>query len=138
MSRLTIFASAVTCGVLVAIAAGLVAERLGFGLASAWGHGFPTNSDAVRSALGWWTIGGAGFVGSFVAFRLLADPAERRIVRVLAWLLGAALFVLLAGVEHIAPTTTPSSLVVTLAVDLATFALALATALCGGYFASGR
>ena len=135
---MTTFATATTCGVLLAIAAGLVAERTGFWLAGALGVASPSAAEATRVALGWWLISGAGFIGSFLAARLLSDPTERPFLRKLLWLLAAAFFLVLAGAEHIAPVAAPSSFTIALAANLAAFGLGLSTAVCGSYFAMER
>ena len=133
-SRMAVFATAMTSGVLLALAAHMVSARLGIGLTSIWRDLFPTDANAVRSALGWWMIAGAGLAGSFIAGQLMQAQrgGERRGLR---RLIGIGFFMLLAGAPYLAMAAPASSLRFALGVNLAVLALGLTTAFCGSWFA---
>ena len=133
---MTIFATAMTSGVLLALAAHIVAGRLGIGLTSVWQDLFPTDANAVRSALGWWMIAGAGFAGSFLAGLLAQDLSGGQ--RRLRWLAGTLFFLLLAGVPYLAAAVPAPNLSFALGANLAVFALATLTAFCGSWFSLPR
>ena len=130
---MTIFATAMTSGVLLALAAHMLSARLGVGLTSVWQDLFPTDANAVRSALGWWMIAGAGLSGSFLA-GLLARDASRGQQR----LIGILFFLLLAGMPYLAATAPAPNLQFALGANLAVFGLGTLTAFCGSWFATPR
>lgn len=135
-SRMTIFAVAMTSGVLLALAAHMLSGRLEIGLTSVWRELFPTEANATRSALGWWTIAGAGFVGGFLAGLLAQDLSIRqRRRRRLRRLIGALFFLLLAGAPYFAAATPAPNLPFALGANLAAFVLGTVTAFCGSWFA---
>lgn len=137
--RITIFAIAMTSGVLLALAAHVLAARFGIGLTSAWRDPIPTDPNALRSALGWWSILAAGFAGSFLAGLLVQIQAgDRRPRRRLQPLIPAVFFLILAGVPHLAAAAPAATLPITLGVNLAVFALGIITAFCGSWFAMSR
>ena len=130
---MTVFAIAMTSGVLMALAAHMLSGRAGIGLTSIWQDLFPTDANAVRSALGWWLIAGAGFTGSFIAGMLAQNfSAGRR------RLTGILFFVLLAGAPYLAAAAPAPNLPFALGANLAAFALAMVTAFCGSWFAQPR
>jgi hypothetical protein len=138
-SRMTVFATAMTSGVLLALAAHLLAGHLGAGLTSVWQDLFPTDAHAVRSAFGWWLIAGAGLAGSFLAGLLAQDgpdggSARRRWRRGI----GVLAFLLLAAAPFAAAAPAPPALALALGANLAALALALVTAFCGSWFALPR
>jgi MFS-type transporter involved in bile tolerance (Atg22 family) len=137
-SRMTIFATAMTSGMLLALAALVVSGRLGISLTSVWRDLFPTDANAVRSALGWWMIAGAGFLGSFLAGLLVQDLGGRNRRRGLRRLTVALFFILLAGVPYLAAAAPAPNLPFALGANLAGFALGTLTAFCGSWFALPR
>jgi hypothetical protein len=137
-SRMTIFATAMTSGILLALAALMVSGRLGIGLTSVWRDLFPTDANAVRSALGWWMIGGAGLAGSFLAGLLVQDVDGRNRRRGLRRLTGALFFTLLAGVPYLATAAPAPNLPFSIGANLVGFALGTLMAFCGSWFALPR
>jgi hypothetical protein len=135
---MTIFATATTSGVLLALAAHILTSRVGIGVTSIWQDLFPTNANAVRSALGWWTVAGAGFAGSFIAGALARDGSGgqngRGVYRLIVWLF----FLLLAAAPYLAVVTPAPNLPFALGADLAMFALGTLSAICGSWFATPR
>ena len=137
--RITIFATAMTSGLLLALAAHVLSGRFGIGLTSVWQDLFPTDANALRSTLGWWLILAVGFIGSFLAGLLVQDfarsPRPRpRLKRFIA----VVFFLALAGAPFLATTPPPTSPPITLGVNLAVFALGAITAFCGSWFAMAR
>jgi len=132
-ARMTVFAVAMTSGMLLALAAHMLSGRFGIGLTSVWQDPFPTDAHAVRSALGWWMIAGAGFAGSFGAGLLLQDGSGR-----LRRLAGLLLFLLLAAVPTFSTAAPAPNLPFALGADMAGFALGSVTAFCGSWFALPR
>ena len=134
-SHMTIFATAMTSGVLLAMAAHVLTGRLGIALTDVWQELFPTETQAVHSALGWWMIAGAGFTGSFLAGLL----AQRHSNGQGPWrglrAIGVLLFLLLAGVPYLATATPARNLTLAFGANLAVFALGIVTAFCGSWFA---
>jgi hypothetical protein len=135
---MTVFAIAMTSGLLLAMSAHMVSGRLGVGLASVWQDLFPTDANAVRSALGWWIIAGAGFAGSFLAGLLAQDSSGRRSVRRLRRLCGMLFFLLLASVPYLATAVPARNLPFVLGANLAVLALGTVTAFCGSWFSVPR
>ena len=132
-ARMTIFAIAMTSGMLLALAVHMLSARLGIGLTRVWQEPVPTDANAVRSALGWWMIAGAGFAGSFGAGLLVQDGSRR-----LRRLAGLLLFLLLAAVPSFSAASPAPNLPFALGADMAGFALGTVTAFCGSWFALPR
>ena len=132
-SRMTIFAAAMTSGVLLGLLAHMLSGLAGIGLTSIWQDLFPTDANAVRSALGWWLIAGAGFAGSFLAGMLTLhwSGSRRRLV-------GMLFFLVLAGAPYLAAALPAPNLPFALGANLAAVALATLTAFCGSWFAQPR
>ena len=134
-SSMTIFATAFTSGILLALAAHMLAGHVGIGLVPNWARSTASHDELVRSAQGWWAVAAAGLFGSFVTGLLLREGrgrARRRaaLVRLAAFSL-FALLTTLPLVVTAAPTTGPAQ---TLLINMIAFALGLATAFCGGWF----
>jgi hypothetical protein len=137
--RITIFAIAMTSGVLLALAAHVLAARFGIGLTSAWRDPIPTDPNALRSAFGWWSILAAGYAGSFLTGLLVQMQArDRRSRRRLQPLIPIVFFLILAGAPHLAVDAPSASLPVTFGVNLSVFGLGIVTAFCGSWFAISR
>ena len=133
--QMTIFAIAFTSGVLLAMAAHILAGHIGVAFVPNWASWTAPHDELVRSALGWWMIAAAGFLGSFIAGLLLRDaPGQARRRGMLLRLAGLALFVTLAALPLAATGTPPAGLSQTLLINLTAFALGTATAFCGGWF----
>jgi hypothetical protein len=136
-ARTTAFATAMTSGMLLALAAHILSGWFGIGMASLWQETMQTDATAMRSALGWWTITAAGLAGGFFVVPLTHYlSGEQRLRQRLRWLVGVLFFLLLAIAPHLAATAPVSSLRVALGANLAVFALATLTAFCGSWFAT--
>ena len=134
---MTIFATAMTSGMLLALAAHLLSGRFGIALTSVLLDLFPTDANALRAAFGWWSIAGAGLAGSFLAGLLAQDGGKGRRRR-LRWATGVLVFLLLAGAPYLASGQPAPNLPLQLGADLAAVALGLLTAFCGCWFALPR
>jgi hypothetical protein len=137
--RITIFATAMTGGILLALAAQLLSGRFGIGVASGWQNLSPGDALAMRSALGWWLVVGTGFFGSFLV-GLLAQGVSggRPPPRKLQGLAAAVFFLTLAGVPFLASPGPASSMPITFSANLAVFVAGTVTAFCGSWFALHR
>jgi hypothetical protein len=134
-----VYASAVLCGVLAAMAVQILLGRAGIELAGVWSTLFSTSTLQLRSAGTWWLMVGAAFlVGAVVAAALSRLPWPWHRFRLLRWLLAAALVFAVADVGHSASANAQSSMRMHVAVSL--FALLAATlmALFGAFFAAKR
>lgn len=135
---MTIFAGAFTSGVLLSVVAHMLGSYAGLTLAPVWVQPSASNHDQMLAALGWWTVAGTGFAGSFVAGLLMQDtPGNRRrpMLRVFA---GLMLFVLLAAIPFVITAAPATSLRESLLADAASFGLGLFTSFCGSWFSLPR
>ena len=79
------YVAAVACGMFAALAMHIVLTVFGVGLDSVLRDAAAASKQQFASALAWWAIGGAGFVGGWAAGAyLIAAAREREIVYRLA------------------------------------------------------
>lgn len=136
---MTVFATAMTSGVLLALSAHMLAGRFG-GSVPVRLDTFEGDANPITAAVTWWAIAGAGFVGSFFAGLIAqdaSDGADRRGLRVL---IGLLFFFILAMVPRIAVVMPDSahSLVNATASNMLAFALGAVASFCGSWFATPR
>ena len=135
-----IYASALTCGVLAALALQIYLRGAGFDFASLWGEGaFGGGARELRTTGPWWAVAGIAFVTSGVTAAALSRfPPPWRRLRLLRWVAGAALVLLLAQFGH--PSSAPEGVGpgVHLAASLAALILAALMGLLGAYVAVRR
>jgi hypothetical protein len=134
-----IYATALTCGVLAAIALQILLSRSGFDLVSLSQNLFSTRAMQLRTAGPWWAIAGLAFIVSGVtAFALsrLSPPWHR--FRLLRWVAGAAIVLLLADIGHSAAGLTQGDAAAHLTASLGALVIASLMALCGAYFTVRR
>jgi hypothetical protein len=134
-----IYATALTCGVLAALALQAYLSRAGFDLASPWENFFSSGTRDLRTTGPWWAIAGLAFITSGItaaALSRLPPPWHR--FRLLRWAAGAAIVVLLAEVGH--PHAAPAGVGagVNVAVGLAALGVAAVMALLGAHVAVRR
>lgn len=137
VTRMTVFATAMTCGILLALSAQMLSGRFGVGLPVRL-NVFHAGANPIGAALTWWAIAGAGFVGSFFAGLLAQDASEGPDRRGLRMLIGVLFFVMLVIVPHVAVVWPAPSLTDSIASNLLAFALGTVTAFCGSWFAAPR
>ena len=135
-----IYAGAVTCGVLAAMALQIYLSGAGFDLGALWEGLLAAKGRQLRTTGPWWAIAGTAFaVGGATAAALSRFPFPWRRFRPLRWALGAVIVFLLAHVGHTeaagADSLGPGANV---AVRLAALGLAGLMAMFGAYLAVRR
>src|SRR6266849_10478629 len=96
-----IYSTALTCGMLAAIAVQIQLNRAGFDLIGLWQNLSSTRAMQLRTAGPWWAIAGLAFIVSGItaaALSRLALPWRR--FRLLRWAMGASIVFLLADIGH--------------------------------------
>ncbi len=79
------YAAAIACGVFAALAIHIVLTVFGFGLDAVLGKAGPGRTQQLISALAWWAVGAAGFIGGWgTGAYLIAAAREREFVSRLA------------------------------------------------------
>lgn len=127
--RMLIFAAAFTSGLLLAIAASLLAA--GFNLRpNLWAA--RVHPHDLEAALAWWLVALCGLLGSFAAGCAVQRPGRLRFA------LGIALVLLVASAPFVPAASAAPSLVEAFATHAAVVALGLASAFCGSWFALPR
>ena len=138
-SRVLIYAGAVTCGVLAALAVQIYLSEAGFDLAAVWENLLSAGTRQLRTTGPWWALAGAAFVVSgATAAALDRFPFPWRRFRPLRWALGAVIVLLLAHVGHSAAAPEGVGEAATVAVRLAALGTATLLAMLGAYLAVRR
>jgi hypothetical protein len=134
-----IYTSALTCGVLAAMALQIYLDRAGFDLVGLWGNLLSAKALQLRTAGPWWATAGLAFlVSGAIAAVLSRAPLPWRRFRLLRWLLGACIVAALADVGHMAAAPEGVSVGANVAATLGALALAALMALFGAYFTVRR
>lgn len=134
-----IFTTALTCGVLAALALQIYLSQAGFDLAALWQNLLGAGARQLRTTGPWWAIAGLAFVtGGIVAAVLTRLPPPWRRHRPLRWTAGALLVLLLAHIGHspMGPQTVGPG--ANVAVALAALVVAALLAALGAYLAMRR
>jgi hypothetical protein len=134
-----VYATALTCAVLAAIATQIQLTYAGYNLTRLWQNLFSAGAMQLGTAGPWWAIAAAAFiVGGITAAALsrLAPPWRR--FRFLRWLGGAALVWLLANVGHHLGGLPPEQLGTNTAIGLAVIGIAVFMGFCGAYLTVRR
>jgi len=135
LPRTLIYATAMTCGVLAALALQIHLNRAGYDLVGLWGNLFSPKALQLRTTGPWWATAGLAFlVSGAVATSLSRLPLPWRRFRLLRWVVGALIVYLLTYVGHSAAVPGGVSAGTSVAASLAALALAALMALCGAYF----
>jgi hypothetical protein len=139
LPRQLIFTTAVTCGVLAALAVQAQLSRAGLDVASLLQNVFSAKALQLRTAGPWWGIAGAAFTTSGTIAAILSRfPLPWRGFRLLRWTLGGLIVFALAHVGHAAgapPGTTTGTQV---GASLAALCVAALMAIFGAYFTVRR
>jgi hypothetical protein len=131
------FTTALTCGVLAALALQIYLSRAGFDLAALW-ENVLGNARQLRTTGPWWASAGLAFAtGGVVAAALTRSRLPFRRLRLLRWTAGAIFVVVLAYVGHSA-SAPEAGTGVTVAARLAGLGLAAVMAALGAAFAMRR
>jgi hypothetical protein len=138
-SRVLTYVTALTCGVLAALALEIYLSRIGLDLVAAWKSLFSTRSMQLRTAGPWWAIAGLAFIaGGAVAAALSRAPPPWRRFRLLRWIAGALIVWLLAEIGGSASSATAATAGAHVAANLSAMTAAALMALCGAYFTVRR
>ena len=138
LPRVLIFTTALTCGVLLALAVNIALNAAGVGLASLGRELFPTHQDQLKSALAWWAICLAGCIGSWAVILLLRSTSTGKSAQRLRLGLAIAFFCLLAAAGHEAAPVAGLGTATITAVNLAAVGLGAFMAFCTVHFALRR
>lgn len=139
LPRVLIFATALTCGVLTALAVQMQLSRMGLDVAGLWQNLFSPKALQLRTAGPWWAIAGSAFIaGGIVAAVLSRFPPPWRGFRVIRWILGGCLVFALAAVGHGAAAPPEGGAGAHLAASLAALGVAVVLAMFGAFFTLRR
>jgi hypothetical protein len=139
LPRGLIYTSALTCGVLAALALQIYLNRAGFDLVGLWGNLLSAKALQLRTAGPWWATAGLAFlVSGAIAAVLSRAPLPWRRFRLLRWVAGAGIVALLADVGHMAAAPEGVSVGGNVAATLGALGLAALMALFGAYFTVRR
>jgi hypothetical protein len=130
------YAAAIACGVFAALTVHILLTVLGLGIDAVLRDPSPTGRQQFISALAWWAIGGAGFVGGWVAgVYLIAAAREREFVYMLARRFLIALVVVVATTGGILSKSGDVGGTVDVISSLTALGLGLICAFCGARLA---
>jgi hypothetical protein len=139
LPRGLIYTTALTCGVLAALALQIYLERAGYDLVALWSNLLSAKGLQLRTAGPWWATAGLAFVVSGATAAALSRlPLPWRRFRLLRWLAGGAIVFVLAHVGHMATTPEGVSAGANVAASLGGLAVAALMALLGAYFTVRR
>lgn len=134
-----IFTTALTCGVLAALALQIYLSQAGFDFAAVWRNVLGAGTRELRTTGPWWAIAGLAFVtGGIVAAALSRLPPPWRRHRPLRWTAGALLVLLLAHIGHSDGDHETVGAAASVAVALAALVTAALFAALGAYLAMRR
>ena len=130
------YVAAVACGMFAALAVHIVLTVFGVGLDSVLRGAAAASKQQFASALAWWAIGGAGFVGGWAAGAyLIAAAREREIVYRLAQRFLIALVFIIATAGGILSKSGNLGGTVDVIAGVTALGLGLICALCGARLA---
>jgi len=139
LPRGLIYATALTCGVLAALALQIYLSRSGYDLVGLWANVFSTRAMQLRTAGPWWAIAGLAFVVSGATAAALSRlPLPWSRFRLLRWVLGAAIVFALADIGHSATVPEGIGAGANVAASLGALAIAALMAMFGAYFTVRR
>jgi hypothetical protein len=131
--------TALTCGVLAAIALQIYLSRAGFDLVGLWGNLFSTKAMQLRTAGPWWAIAGVAFIVSGATAAALSRlPLPWRRFRLLRWAAGTAVVLALADIGHSAAAPEGANAGANVAASLGALGVAALMAMFGAYFTVRR
>ncbi len=139
LPRPLIHATALTCGVLAAMALQIYLARSGFDLLSLGRTVLSGAAPQLRSAGPWWGIAGLAFIvagATAAALTRLPPPWHR--FRLLRWAAGAGIVLLLADIGHSATAPKEAGAAANLAVNLGALGVAALMAMLGSFITAGR
>jgi hypothetical protein len=126
------YAAAIACGVFAALAMHIVLTVFGVGLDAVLRDAAASSRQQLISALAWWAIGGAGFVGGWgTGAYLIAAAREREFVYRLAQRFLIAVVFAVATVGGIMSKSGNLGGTVDVVAGLIAFGLGMISAFCG-------
>jgi F0F1-type ATP synthase membrane subunit c/vacuolar-type H+-ATPase subunit K len=130
------YAAAIACGVFAALVTHILLTVFGIGLDAALRDAPTGGKQQFVSAMAWWAIGGAGFVGGWAAAAYLIAAARERefVYRLAQWFLIGLVFVA-ATVGGIMSKTGNLGGTIDVAAGLTAFGLGALCAFCGARLA---
>jgi len=136
-----VYTTALTCGVIAAIAVQIQLSRAGFDLIGLWQNLFSARMMQLRTAGPWWAIAGFAFIVSGItaaALSRLSLPWRR--FRLLRWMAGAAIVLVLADIGHHSAGLgqVDAGAGASAVASLGALAVAALMALCGAYLTARR
>jgi hypothetical protein len=139
LPRGLIYTTALTCGVLAALALQINLSRAGFDLVGLWANMFSTKAMQLRTAGPWWAIAGLAFVVSGATAAALSRlPLPWRRFRLLRWALGTVIVFVLADIGHSATAPEGTGAGANVAASLGALGIAALMAMFGAYFTVRR
>ena len=130
------YAAAIACGVFAALVVHIVLTVFGVGLDAVLRDAAAGNKQQLASALAWWAIGGAGFVGGWgIGVYLIAAARERDFVYQLARRFLIALVFAVATAGGVMSKTGDLGGTVDVIAGLIALGLGLICAFCGARLA---
>jgi len=134
-----IYAAAVTCGVLAALALEIYLTGAGFDPANLWENFLSSGTRDLRTAGPWWGIVALAFVvGGITAAALSRLPPPWHRYRLLRWVAAGVIVLLLEDITHSAGGLEAVAAGVNVAVRLTALCVAALMALLGAYVAVRR
>jgi hypothetical protein len=134
-----IYAAALTCGVLAALALEIYLTGAGFDPANLWENSLSSGTRDLRTAGPWWGIAALAFVVSGITAAALSRfPPPWHRYRLLRWVAAGLIVLLLEDITHSAGGGEAVAAGVNVAVRLIALCLAALMALLGAYVAVRR
>ena len=134
-----IYAAALTCGVLAALALEVYLTGAGFDPANLWENFLSSGTRDLRTAGPWWGIAALAFVvGGITAAALSRLPPPWHRYRLLRWVAAGVIVLLLEDITHSAGGPEAGAAGVNVAVRLTALCVAALMALLGAYVAVRR
>lgn len=132
-----VFAIALMSGLMIAMVTQVVLARYEIVMSGMWRTLFVAGQAQLRSALAWWTIAGAAFIGGF-AVAFVMSRVEWLYLRFLRGWLAAALVIALAVLARDVPSAEGIGIAGHVGTSAAAMIVAGVMAGFGGYFALRR
>jgi hypothetical protein len=138
LPAILVYATALTAGVLAAMATQIQLGQAGYDLSGLWRNLFAGGME-LRTAGPWWAIAAAAFVigGLTAAILSRVSPPWHRL-RALRWTAGAALVFMLSAVGHRAAGASHGGPGEHAVMTLAALGMAIFMAFCGAYLTARK
>jgi len=137
--RVLIYTTALTCGLLAAMALQIYLDRAGYDLVGLWQNLLAAKALQLRTAGPWWATAAFAFlVSGAVAATLRRLPLPWRRFRVLRWIAGAVIVLILGHVGGLVVSPADVGAGANVAANLGGLTLAALMALFGAYFTVPR